>query len=138
MLLARAARRRAQRDEVAIEVSTKVEKPQSVNQQEPQLVVINSLAAPTLPEDGEESCCELAAAVNTALEVGKQSISIDELKRLWAAKEPVVLLDVRTERSMEGVTLRAKGSVRMPPDHVAQRAKELGLQKEAWLIAYCA
>ena len=33
---------------------------------------------------------------------------------------------------------QAKGAVRMPPDHVAERARELGLKQEAWLIAYCA
>jgi rhodanese-related sulfurtransferase len=50
----------------------------------------------------------------------------------------VTLLDVRTERSLAGVETQAKAAVRMPPDHVAERARELGLKKEAWLVAYCA
>jgi NhaP-type Na+/H+ or K+/H+ antiporter len=70
--------------------------------------------------------------------ISSQSISLDELRRLWQAKEPVTILDVRTERSLEGHESQVKGAVRMPPDHVAERAKELGLKKEAWLIAYCA
>ncbi len=65
-------------------------------------------------------------------------ISIDELRRLWQANEPASILDVRTERSYEQDDLIARGAVRMPPDHVADRARELGLDKEAWLIAYCA
>jgi NhaP-type Na+/H+ or K+/H+ antiporter len=67
-----------------------------------------------------------------------QRISLDELGRLWQAKEPVTILDVRTERSFEEDNLQAKGAVRMPPDHVAERARELGLKQDAWLIAYCA
>jgi sodium/hydrogen antiporter len=71
-------------------------------------------------------------------QVGSQKISLDELRRLWQLKEPVTILDVRTERSFDEDDLQAKGAARMPPDHVAERAKELGLKKEAWLVAYCA
>ena len=70
--------------------------------------------------------------------VGSQSISIDELRRLWSLKEPVTILDVRTDRSLEETDTQAKGAVRIPPDHVVQRAKEIGLRQEDWLIAYCA
>jgi hypothetical protein len=28
--------------------------------------------------------------------------------------------------------------VRMPPDHVVERANEMQIPKEAWIIAYCA
>jgi hypothetical protein len=69
--------------------------------------------------------------------IGSQRISIEDLLRLWQANEAVVILDVRTERSLEGVDNQARGAVRLPPDHVAERARELGLEKEAWLIAYC-
>jgi hypothetical protein len=66
------------------------------------------------------------------------SISIDELQRLWRAQEPVTILDVRTDRSIEGSNSQVKAAVRMPPDHVAERAKELGLKPQEWLVAYCA
>jgi hypothetical protein len=72
------------------------------------------------------------------LQISPQNITLDELRRLWQAQEPVKILDVRTERSLEGHETQAKGAVRMPPDHVAERARELGLNKEAWLITYCA
>jgi len=71
-------------------------------------------------------------------QVGAQRISVEELRGLWRMKEPVTLLDVRTERSLEGDGAQANGAVRMPPDHVAERARELGLEQEAWLVAYCA
>jgi rhodanese-related sulfurtransferase len=63
---------------------------------------------------------------------------LEELDRLWKAKEQVKILDVRTERSLEGSNTQARGAVRMPPDHVVERARELGLKPEEWLIAYCA
>ena len=77
-------------------------------------------------------------AIKVPLEIGSQSISIDELRRIWRANEPVTILDVRTDRSIEDEVNQAQGAVRMPPDHVVERAKELGLKKENWLIAYCA
>jgi NhaP-type Na+/H+ or K+/H+ antiporter len=85
--------------------------------------------------DGKKATAE---AIKVPLEIGSQSISIDELNRIWRANEPVTLLDVRTDRSIEDEVAQAKGAVRMPPDHVVERAKELGLKKENWLIAYCA
>jgi sodium/hydrogen antiporter len=78
----------------------------------------------------------LATQVN--LEVGSQIITLGDLERLQKSGEKVILLDVRTERSTEGSETMAQGAIRMPPEHVAQQARELGLPKEAWLIAYCA
>ena len=96
--------------------------------------------------DGEElAACSINSAGSCLLEpngeslqVGSQRISIEELLRLQQLGEPVTILDVRTERSIEGEDAQVKGSVRLPPDHVVERARELGLKKEAWLIAYCA
>lgn len=69
--------------------------------------------------------------------IGAQRISLDELQHLWKAEIPVTLLDVRTERSLEGETMQAQGAIRMPPDHVVGRARELGVQKDKWIAAYC-
>jgi rhodanese-related sulfurtransferase len=52
--------------------------------------------------------------------------------------EKVILLDVRTERSMETSESMAQGAVRLPPEHVVAQARELRLPQDAWLIAYCA
>lgn len=73
-----------------------------------------------------------------AAQIGSQTISLEELQRLWQAHEPVTILDVRTERSLEDSDTQAKGAVRLPPEDVVARARELGLNPEAWLIAYCA
>ena len=70
--------------------------------------------------------------------VGTQSITLDELDQLHRSGDQVVLLDVRTERSRDTSDSQAKGSVRMPPEHVVAQANQLKLPKEAWLIAYCA
>jgi NhaP-type Na+/H+ or K+/H+ antiporter len=103
-------------------------------------------ACPLASEDGNEEKAAIAdgAALDQlsgkggAVQVGSQSISIDELQRLWQAQEPVTILDVRTDRSIEGSDSQAKAAVRMPPDHVAERSRELGLKRQEWLVAYCA
>jgi hypothetical protein len=72
------------------------------------------------------------------LKVGSQIITLEELKLLQDSGEPVIILDVRTERSIEGSDTMAQGAIRMPPEHVVDQARERRLPKEAWLIAYCA
>ena len=88
--------------------------------------------------DNSEIAPRAAVPPGDVEEIGRQRISIDELRRLWQAKEPVTILDVRTERSLEGSDLQARGAIRMPPDHVADQARNLGLNREDWLVAYCA
>jgi NhaP-type Na+/H+ or K+/H+ antiporter len=78
------------------------------------------------------------SATQVDVEVGSQIITFGDLERLQKSGEKVILLDVRTERSIEGSDTMAQGAIRMVPEHVAQQARELGLPKEAWLIAYCA
>lgn len=70
--------------------------------------------------------------------VGAQSITLDELDQLQKSGDPVVLLDVRTDRSRDTSDEQAGGSVRLPPDDTISQARKLNLPKEAWLIAYCA
>lgn len=72
------------------------------------------------------------------LNIDAQSILIDELRRLWQAGEPVTIIDVRTDRSIEDSDEQAKVAVRLPPDNVAERARERSLKQNAWLVAYCA
>ena len=79
-----------------------------------------------------------AATPAAAPEVGPNVVTLDDLARLRESGQQVILLDVRTERSMETSESMAQGAVRMPPEHVAAQARELKLPKEAWLIAYCA
>jgi len=158
MLLARAARRRASKEaaeavvDVAREFGPEPATPEDSDSVDHDGSRAEELGASSSPADssasfdGEElAACSINSAGSCLIEakgdsvqVGSQRISIEELRRLWQGGEPVTILDVRTERSLEGEDAQVKGAVRMPPDHEAERASELGLKKEAWLIAYCA
>jgi NhaP-type Na+/H+ or K+/H+ antiporter len=91
---------------------------------------------PSAPELAKERA--LPVMESAAPSVGTQSITLEDLEQLQKSGDPVVLLDVRTERSRDTSDSQAKGSVRMPPENVVAQAKEMKLPKEAWLIAYCA
>jgi sodium/hydrogen antiporter len=141
LLLARIARRRATM--VAVEPEALPVKPDPAVATEPQPG--NAQLSCSMSEDGRVDTCALSASststresTNETKNVASQSISIDELRRLWQSKEPVVILDVRTERSIEDSPLQAADAIRLPPDNVAERAEELGLDTNAWLVAYCA
>jgi NhaP-type Na+/H+ or K+/H+ antiporter len=67
-----------------------------------------------------------------------ESLTIAQLRRLWYTGVPIVILDVRTDRTYNPSSTQAHRAVRLPPDHVAARASELNLPRGAWLVAYCA
>jgi sodium/hydrogen antiporter len=87
----------------------------------------SSLYSP-LPDDGLS---------DGDLVADRDRISIAELRHLWESGEPVALLDARTERSYNRETLQAAGSLRLQPDAVAERAAELNLPRDSWIVAYC-
>jgi hypothetical protein len=93
-------------------------------------------AAPPLPEPQKEP--RPLPVLELVQPVGSQSITLEELDQLQKSGEQVILLDVRTERSRDTSDYQAEGSIRMPPENVVAEARQLGLAKEAWLIAYCA
>jgi NhaP-type Na+/H+ or K+/H+ antiporter len=65
-------------------------------------------------------------------------ITIDQLRELWARHTPVVLVDVRTDRTYRNDQLRARGAVRIPPDDVVRTARAMRLDHHATLVVYCA
>jgi NhaP-type Na+/H+ or K+/H+ antiporter len=67
-----------------------------------------------------------------------ERITIDEMKQLQAAGKPVIIADVRTDRSYQADDIKAKGAIRLPPDDAVRRARELGLDHHATLVLYCA
>ena len=154
MLLARAARKRAMREDASIAENLVRKQPEPLKDKdqlatplmsvEPHTTAVSIQGeAASLDDQERGTVCGVDVPDSPGLEteaeaIGSQRISIEELRRLWQAKEPLLILDVRTNRSLEGSDTHARGAVRLPPDHVAERAKELGLSKEAWLIAYCA
>jgi NhaP-type Na+/H+ or K+/H+ antiporter len=137
MLLAQIARKRVRREGARMAQAR-------VAQEGQQAPLISDVDSTISSEDqgGGASINATAArqpgAEENVARVGSQRISLDELRLLWRVEEPVTLLDARTERSIEESDLQAKEAVRMPPHHVVERARELGLKKESWLVAYCA
>jgi len=152
MLLARAARKRSLKEGLksakdkasAQPLLVESEVAEHLEGREHEITVCPE-ACPLASEDGNEGKSAIADSAASdqlsgkgdEVQVGSQSISIDELQRLWQAQEPVTILDVRTDRSIEGTDSQAKAAVRMPPDHVAERSVELGLKPQEWLVAYC-
>jgi NhaP-type Na+/H+ and K+/H+ antiporter len=67
-----------------------------------------------------------------------ERITLAELQRLRESGEPVIVADVRTDRSFLADNLQAEGAVRLPPDGAVRRAKELGLDHHATVVLYCA
>jgi len=65
-------------------------------------------------------------------------MTLDDIARLRAAGEEVVVLDVRTDKAYGSAATRAAGAVRIPPDRVVESAASLALPRNAWLAAYCA
>jgi NhaP-type Na+/H+ or K+/H+ antiporter len=67
-----------------------------------------------------------------------ERITLDELRQLQEAGAPVILADVRTDRSYAADNLRARGAIRLPPDDAVRRARQLGLDHHATVVLYCA
>jgi NhaP-type Na+/H+ or K+/H+ antiporter len=67
-----------------------------------------------------------------------EKITLDEFRKLRESGKPVVLADVRTERSYRADNLKAQGAIRLPPDDAVRRARELGLDHHGTVVLYCA
>ena len=67
-----------------------------------------------------------------------EKITLDEVRSLMAAGAPLVLGDVRTERSWRDDDLQATGAIRLPPDDAVRLAREIGLSNHATVVLYCA
>jgi len=67
-----------------------------------------------------------------------ERITIDELRALQASGQPVIVADVRTERSYRDHALIGVGAIRLPPDDAVRLARERRLDQHATLVLYCA
>jgi NhaP-type Na+/H+ or K+/H+ antiporter len=67
-----------------------------------------------------------------------ERVTIPELRALWERKEPVVVVDARTERSYRDGSFRALGAIRMVPEDAVRTARQTGLDQHATLAVYCA
>jgi sodium/hydrogen antiporter len=91
----------------------------------------------TLADDSNVTEAPVTRAPDPDIRVPER-ITLDELRRLQAAGEPVILADVRTERSYADDNLKARGAIRLPPDDAVRGARQLGLDHHATLVLYCA
>jgi NhaP-type Na+/H+ or K+/H+ antiporter len=66
-------------------------------------------------------------------------MTLDELAALEAAGgQPVLLADVRTERSVRESREQVAGAVRIDPEEPEASAERLALPRDAWIGLYCA
>ncbi|MFL5403297.1 MAG: cation:proton antiporter [Gemmatimonadales bacterium] len=89
------------------------------------------------PDTGAVSAAPVTREPDPADRVPER-ITIEEVERLRQAGEPVILADVRTDRSYVLDNLKAAGAIRLPPDDAVRRARELGLDHHATVVLYCA
>ena len=59
---------------------------------------------------------------------------MDEVRDLMASGAPLVLGDVRTERSWLDDDLLAMGAIRLPPEDAVRTAREMGLGHHATVV----
>jgi len=64
-------------------------------------------------------------------------ISEEDVVKSFETKEPVVVLDVRTEKEFTGPLGHIKGSKHIPVDQLETRLSELGGDKEKVIITTC-
>jgi sodium/hydrogen antiporter len=88
-------------------------------------------------DDTRESSAPVAPEPRPEARIPER-ITFGELDHLQASGERIVLADVRTERSYLTDNLEAAGAVRLPPDDAVRRARELGLDRSATIVLYCA
>jgi NhaP-type Na+/H+ or K+/H+ antiporter len=64
-------------------------------------------------------------------------LTLEQLPLLRAGDEPVVVIDVRTERSYRSAEQQAAGALRVPPESAVESLKRYGVPTNAWVVAYC-
>jgi NhaP-type Na+/H+ or K+/H+ antiporter len=79
-----------------------------------------------------------ATVLNQPAPAPESNITIDQMLKLQEENQNVYVLDVRSDRSYQTSDLHAKGAIRVHPDDAVRRVRELDLDKNAWLIAFCA
>jgi NhaP-type Na+/H+ or K+/H+ antiporter len=91
-------------------------------------------AAPRLREEARRPTPEAAPPAAEAVD---EKFTLDEVRALMAAGAPLVLADVRTERTYRDDDLEAEGAIRLPPDDAVRLAREIGLSYHSTVVLYC-
>jgi NhaP-type Na+/H+ or K+/H+ antiporter len=97
----------------------------------PEAVAVNPAPAPTVPAPVAQTAPQSDGAV-------PERITIDEFRELERSGAPVIVADVRTERSYRDDGTIASGALRLPPDDAVRLAREKRLDQNATLVLYCA
>jgi hypothetical protein len=97
----------------------------------------DTAAHPTRVAPRPSSPKQAAAAGGTGDEVPER-ITIQEFRDLHRSGEPVIVGDVRTERSYRDDPNIGIGAIRLPPDDAVRLARERRLDPNATLVLYCA
>jgi NhaP-type Na+/H+ or K+/H+ antiporter len=106
-------------------------------------IYLRWLARPTDPSPGPAVPAPPSAPARSMPAASSEApiperITIDELRALQASAEPVIVADVRTERSYRDHALIGVGAIRLPPDDAVRLARERRLDQHATLVLYCA
>jgi hypothetical protein len=67
-----------------------------------------------------------------------ERITIQEFRDLHRSGEPIVVGDVRTERSYRDDPHIGTGAIRLPPDDAVRLARQKSLDQHATIVLYCA
>lgn len=67
-----------------------------------------------------------------------ERLTLDELRAIEARGEPLVVVDVRTERAYGADPRRAEGALRVSPDEAVRAAERLRLPRDATIALFCA
>jgi hypothetical protein len=75
----------------------------------------------------------------------RDRVSVEQLRKLQQAGEPLVVADSRTDRSYDNSELEARGAVRIvpgaggtAPGSIVDQAMQLGIPRDAWIVVFCA
>jgi NhaP-type Na+/H+ or K+/H+ antiporter len=82
-----------------------------------------------------------ASSISVNNETSEESavrISVSELQRLQQSGSPVLILDVRSDRTFGDSEFQAEGALRVSPEQAVRRLMELQVPRRTWLIAFCA
>jgi sodium/hydrogen antiporter len=82
-----------------------------------------------------------ASSITVGNETSEESavrISVSELRGLQQSGSPVLVLDVRSDRTFADSEFQAEGALRVLPEQAVQRLMELQVPRRTWLIAFCA
>ncbi len=99
---------------------------------------IAALAAPADASTVDASAAAPLTGADQAAPRSAATLTVDELRRLLASGEPVVIGDARKERSARADVLAAAGSVRIDPERVVQTARALAIPQSSHIALYCA